>query len=121
LAAVFFFDVDAHEAELKHLLEEIFAEVGFFVHGADVRGEAFFGELADGGLEEAFFLLKDGKRRGGGQFDSVSHDKSIIAFVFVDELRIIKRGRHMQLELGEIGARGNTRNNPNRPGTHSLD
>ena len=77
LAAVFFFDVDAHESEFEHVFEEVFAEFGFFIHGANVRGEAFTREAAHGVLEELFIGGElserggDGFVKGGGLHGSI--------------------------------------------------
>ncbi len=63
LAAEFFGDLDAHEAEREHLGEDVLVEVGGIVHFADVGADALAGEFSDARLEQ-FFLFGEERERG---------------------------------------------------------
>lgn len=72
-------DFDAHEAEVEHFVEQILAEDGGVIHGADMGGDAFTGELADGSLEH-FFVEREkrqGKRGMWGGFGCGGHRFSV--------------------------------------------
>ena len=56
LAAVFFGDFDAHQAELEQFLQQIFAEHAGFVHLAHVGADALAREAAHGGAGTSFLL-----------------------------------------------------------------
>ena len=62
LAAVFLGDLDAHQAELEHFVEQVFAENAGCVHLADVRRDALPGESPDGGLKHLLFFVQNGER-----------------------------------------------------------
>ena len=64
LPAVFLGDLDAHQAHLEELADEVLAEHAGFVHLADVGADLLARELAHGGLEKSFFFGKRSQRRG---------------------------------------------------------
>ena len=59
-------DLDAHDAQLKELLNEAGSELLLVVHGAHQRRNCLFGEAADAGCEQRFFFRELRKRRRVG-------------------------------------------------------
>ena len=58
LPAVLFRNLDAHQTQFEHFLEQVFPENAGFVHGAHVGADALAREAANGGLEHLFFLAQ---------------------------------------------------------------
>ena len=61
-AAVFFGDLDAHQAQFEELADDVLAEHAGLVHFADVRADLLARELAHGGLKELLFFRQRGER-----------------------------------------------------------
>ena len=77
-AAVFFGNLDAHEAELKEAGDDFGRHLLGFVHLADEGRDLFAGELADGFLEDLLFGGEGGKRPGEGGFGGeCGHERGI--------------------------------------------
>jgi hypothetical protein len=64
-AAVLFGDLDAHQAQLEELADDVLAEDAGFVHFADMRADLLARELAHGGLKELLFFRQRGERLRG--------------------------------------------------------
>ena len=61
LAAVLFWNVNAHQAEREKLVDDVLAEDACIVHLADVGCDLLAREVAHGGLEHLFFFSEDRK------------------------------------------------------------
>lgn len=71
-AAVVFRNLDAHQAEVEELPEEIRAKRGLFVHLADMGGDLLAREAAHGVAQEALIFGKLSERGGrAGRFHGV--------------------------------------------------
>ena len=63
-SAVLLGDLDAHQAELKEIVDQILVEDALFVHLLDQRTDLLIGELADVVAEKNFVFGERGERRG---------------------------------------------------------
>ena len=76
-SAVLLGDFDAHQAELKEIVDEIFFEDGLLVHLLHQGTNLFVGELADVVAEEDFVFGEGGERSGnGGLQDRFRHEST---------------------------------------------
>ena len=69
-SAVLLGNLDAHQAELEEIVDEIFVEDALLVHLLDQRTNLLVGKLADVVAEKNFVFGERGQRGGGGGLQS---------------------------------------------------
>ena len=71
-SAVLLGNLNAHQAELEEIVDQVFVEDALFVHLFDQRTDLLVGELADVVAEENFVFGESGEGGRSGRLASVS-------------------------------------------------
>src|SRR5208337_1092096 len=70
-------NLDAHQAELKEIVNEVFVEDALLVHFLDQRTNLLVSKLADVVAEKNFVFGERGQRGGGGGLQGFGHGNTL--------------------------------------------
>src|SRR5207248_4495333 len=79
--AIMFRNLDAHEAELEKIVNEIFFEHAFLIHFLHVRANLLVRELSNVVPEKDFIFGQSGQWGGLGSLQSLRHKRTFVAGV----------------------------------------